>query len=260
MTCGEMNLEYLKRQGDLMFLHQNRRRQVKHCWLSAIFSIVSSFSMTFSVQSILFTLLCRPCGILQPISGVHSIWGRDQVWPDDIRWRSSKVHSKEVTVRPYIATHICRHIKLFLPKLLTYLSTNVLLLALISHFSLRSVPAYYNAVKESWDRCLDIYMCPRVHRKRVSLTSIQIIGPYLPCLHSSTSIQICNTKSCLCVVFSLMSIPMFWNPFCQIQRSSNLILLYVSLSLRVTRELLFPCQLILLANGLLQVWVSLQWL
>ena len=34
--------------------------------------------------------------------------------------------------------------------------------------SLRSVPAYESAVKESFDRCLDLYLCPRARKKRVS--------------------------------------------------------------------------------------------
>lgn len=34
--------------------------------------------------------------------------------------------------------------------------------------SLRNVPAYEDAVKESFDRCLDLYLCPRARKKRVS--------------------------------------------------------------------------------------------
>jgi len=33
---------------------------------------------------------------------------------------------------------------------------------------MRSIPAYENAMKESFERCLDLYLCPRVRRKRVS--------------------------------------------------------------------------------------------
>lgn len=35
--------------------------------------------------------------------------------------------------------------------------------------SLRSVPAYEKAVQETFDRCLDLYLCPRVHKKRVRI-------------------------------------------------------------------------------------------
>lgn len=34
--------------------------------------------------------------------------------------------------------------------------------------SIRSIPAYENAMKESFERCLDLYLCPRVRKKRVS--------------------------------------------------------------------------------------------
>ena len=34
--------------------------------------------------------------------------------------------------------------------------------------SLRSVPAYEKALREGFDRCLDLYLCPRTRKKRVS--------------------------------------------------------------------------------------------
>ncbi|KAG0478999.1 hypothetical protein HPP92_013718 [Vanilla planifolia] len=34
--------------------------------------------------------------------------------------------------------------------------------------SLRSVPAYENALKDGFERCLDLYLCPRTRKKRVS--------------------------------------------------------------------------------------------
>ncbi|KAJ6760634.1 RIBOSOME BIOGENESIS PROTEIN BOP1 BLOCK OF PROLIFERATION 1 PROTEIN [Salix purpurea] len=34
--------------------------------------------------------------------------------------------------------------------------------------SLRSIPAYENVVKDSFERCLDLYLCPRVHKKHVA--------------------------------------------------------------------------------------------
>lgn len=33
---------------------------------------------------------------------------------------------------------------------------------------MRNIPAYENAVKDSFERCLDLYLCPRVRKKRVS--------------------------------------------------------------------------------------------
>lgn len=35
---------------------------------------------------------------------------------------------------------------------------------------MRSVPAYDNALKDAFERCLDLYLCPRVRKKRVSKT------------------------------------------------------------------------------------------
>lgn len=32
--------------------------------------------------------------------------------------------------------------------------------------SLRAVPAYTDFIKERFERCLDLYLCPRVRRKR----------------------------------------------------------------------------------------------
>lgn len=36
---------------------------------------------------------------------------------------------------------------------------------------MRSVPAYDNALKDAFERCLDLYLCPRVRKKRVSKTN-----------------------------------------------------------------------------------------
>lgn len=35
---------------------------------------------------------------------------------------------------------------------------------------MRSVPAYDSALKDAFERCLDLYLCPRVRKKRVSKT------------------------------------------------------------------------------------------
>ncbi|PQQ14096.1 ribosome biogenesis protein BOP1 homolog [Prunus yedoensis var. nudiflora] len=41
--------------------------------------------------------------------------------------------------------------------------------------SMRSIPAYENAVKECFERCLDLYLCPRVQKKRVNLYNLLIV-------------------------------------------------------------------------------------
>lgn len=33
---------------------------------------------------------------------------------------------------------------------------------------MRTAPAYDNALKESFERLLDLYLCPRIRKKRVS--------------------------------------------------------------------------------------------
>ncbi|KAJ4833071.1 Ribosome biogenesis protein 1 [Turnera subulata] len=45
--------------------------------------------------------------------------------------------------------------------------------------SLRSIPAYENAVKESFERCLDLYLCPRVRKKRINIDP-ESLKPKLP--------------------------------------------------------------------------------
>lgn len=45
--------------------------------------------------------------------------------------------------------------------------------------SLRSVPAYENAVKEEFDRCLDLYLCPRARKKRINIDP-ESLKPKLP--------------------------------------------------------------------------------
>lgn len=45
--------------------------------------------------------------------------------------------------------------------------------------SLRNVPAYENAVKESFERCLDLYLCPRVRKKRINIDP-ESLKPKLP--------------------------------------------------------------------------------
>lgn len=45
--------------------------------------------------------------------------------------------------------------------------------------SLRSVPAYEKSVKESFDRCLDLYLCPRARKKRINIDP-ESLKPKLP--------------------------------------------------------------------------------
>jgi hypothetical protein len=42
--------------------------------------------------------------------------------------------------------------------------------------SLRSVPAYEKALREGFDRCLDLYLCPRTRKKRVSYLLCLLLG------------------------------------------------------------------------------------
>lgn len=45
--------------------------------------------------------------------------------------------------------------------------------------SFRSIPAYENAIKESFERCLDLYLCPRVRKKRINIDP-ESLKPKLP--------------------------------------------------------------------------------
>ncbi|OWM84882.1 hypothetical protein CDL15_Pgr027669 [Punica granatum] len=45
--------------------------------------------------------------------------------------------------------------------------------------SLRSIPAYESAVKDSFERCLDLYLCPRVRKKRLNIDP-ESLKPKLP--------------------------------------------------------------------------------
>ncbi|KAL3538517.1 hypothetical protein ACH5RR_001883 [Cinchona calisaya] len=45
--------------------------------------------------------------------------------------------------------------------------------------SMRSVPAYNKAVRETFDRCLDLYLCPRSQKKRINIDP-ESLKPKLP--------------------------------------------------------------------------------
>ncbi|MED6143148.1 Ribosome biogenesis protein 1 [Stylosanthes scabra] len=45
--------------------------------------------------------------------------------------------------------------------------------------SMRSIPAYDNAMKECFERCLDLYLCPRVRKKRLNIDP-ESLKPKLP--------------------------------------------------------------------------------
>lgn len=46
--------------------------------------------------------------------------------------------------------------------------------------SLRKVPIYENLVREHFERCLDLYMCPRMTRKKHQVTDPNMLIPTLP--------------------------------------------------------------------------------
>ncbi|KAJ7954287.1 Ribosome biogenesis protein BOP1-like [Quillaja saponaria] len=48
-----------------------------------------------------------------------------------------------------------------------------------SFTSLRSIPAYENAFKDCFERCLDLYLCPRVRKKRLNIDPESLL-PKLP--------------------------------------------------------------------------------
>ncbi|KAI3438768.1 hypothetical protein D9Q98_001186 [Chlorella vulgaris] len=45
---------------------------------------------------------------------------------------------------------------------------------------LRRVPAYANFIKERFERCLDLYLCPRTRRKRLIIEDPEVLVPKLP--------------------------------------------------------------------------------
>ncbi|XP_020221436.1 ribosome biogenesis protein BOP1 homolog [Cajanus cajan] len=45
--------------------------------------------------------------------------------------------------------------------------------------SMRSIPAYENAMKDCFERCLDLYLCPRVRKKRLNIDP-ESLKPKLP--------------------------------------------------------------------------------
>ena len=46
--------------------------------------------------------------------------------------------------------------------------------------SLRKVPMYQDLVREHFERCLDLYMCPRLTRKKMNVTDPNTLIPELP--------------------------------------------------------------------------------
>lgn len=46
--------------------------------------------------------------------------------------------------------------------------------------ALRKVPLYQNLIREHFERCLDLYMCPRMTKKKVNITDPNILLPELP--------------------------------------------------------------------------------
>lgn len=48
-----------------------------------------------------------------------------------------------------------------------------------SHDVLRHVPQYDNFIKERFERCLDLYLAPRLVKKRLNMTAEELL-PKLP--------------------------------------------------------------------------------
>jgi len=48
------------------------------------------------------------------------------------------------------------------------------------HDCLRKVPMYENLVREHFERCLDLYICPRMTRKKMNITDPNMLIPELP--------------------------------------------------------------------------------
>lgn len=46
--------------------------------------------------------------------------------------------------------------------------------------ALRKVPLYENLIKEHFERCLDLYLCPRLLRKKVNVSDPTKLIPELP--------------------------------------------------------------------------------
>lgn len=48
------------------------------------------------------------------------------------------------------------------------------------HEALRKVPIYQELIKEHFERCLDLYMCPRVMKKKINVSDPSSLIPELP--------------------------------------------------------------------------------
>jgi ribosome biogenesis protein ERB1 len=46
--------------------------------------------------------------------------------------------------------------------------------------ALRKVPLYQDLIREHFERCLDLYLCPRVLKKKVNVSDPQTLIPELP--------------------------------------------------------------------------------
>ena len=46
--------------------------------------------------------------------------------------------------------------------------------------TLTQVPAYADFIKERFERCLDLYLCPRTRRKRLFVPDAKALVPKLP--------------------------------------------------------------------------------
>ena len=69
--------------------------------------------------------------------------------------------------------------------------------------ALRKVPLYDNLIKEHFERCLDLYMCPRLFKKKVDVQDLSKLIPELPSpddlrpFPTKVSIEYHHHKSCV---------------------------------------------------------------
>jgi len=141
--------------------------------------------------------------------------------------------------------------------------------SLTRYTSLRSVPAYVNALKECFNRNLDLYLCPRVRKKRVSSAVWWSKTGNFVCVKSH-SYQVGLVLAIKIVYWNeklienslsfghprLMLIQNPWSRKGRIWKILSHILLHVISSTRATMTLLRQFQQNLQGNGLLLVSIS----
>ena len=77
---------------------------------------------------------------------------------------------------------------------------------------LRRVPLYGNFVKERYDRCLDLYLCPRSLKRKMNIDR-SVLLPQLPNiseLRPFPTTQSMNLSQIVCVQFKSMLVDTTW--------------------------------------------------